>query len=367
MTISDDSPTFDIDPNVSQRNRAEVEQLLSILISLLQTTNRYFVIPDAYHLPNEIRIVDAQVDEWGENGIVHPCSSPYASQVVVVKKKNWEIKSFCIDYRRLNRKLIKDNYPLPLIDHILDCLQNAKIFTTLDLTNGFFHVVVNETSRKFASFVIHNGDRCQLRCRPGHLIIVQTTRSVAKSPRVANQGDVNTHSVIHSVADSSSNITEDSLRREGLCILNLSRFSGLPLTFHVKTNGCVTQHSPTRFYSKDNLVALYFKYDEARRRFVEWAQNEIAVLNFHKRILFSDEAHFWFNGYVNKQNCRIWSEANPQVYVEPPLHPEKLTVWCALWAGGIIGPYFFKNDEGHDVTVNGDRYRALITNFSFLN
>ncbi|GFW45232.1 hypothetical protein TNCV_4733401 [Trichonephila clavipes] len=51
---------------------------------------------------------------------------------------------------------------------------------------------------------------------------------------------------------------------------------------------------------------------------------------------FTDEAHFWLNGYVNKQNCRIWSEANPQVYVETPLHPEKLTVWCALWAGGIL-------------------------------
>ncbi|GFU70821.1 hypothetical protein TNCV_3667881 [Trichonephila clavipes] len=74
-----------------------------------------------------------------------------------------------------------------------------------------------------------------------------------------------------------------------------------------------------------------------RYLFVEWAQNEIAVVpDFHKRILFSDEAHFWLNGYVNKQNCRIWSEANPQVYVETPLHPEKLTVWCALWAGGIL-------------------------------
>ncbi|GFU77683.1 hypothetical protein TNCV_4968271 [Trichonephila clavipes] len=40
-------------------------------------------------------------------------------------------------------------------------------------------------------------------------------------------------------------------------------------------------------------------------------------------ILF--QAHFWLNGYVNKQNCRIWSEANPQVYVETPLQPEKLT------------------------------------------
>ncbi|GFV60328.1 uncharacterized protein TNCV_3469641 [Trichonephila clavipes] len=86
------------------------------------------------------------------------------------------------------------------------------------------------------------------------------------------------------------------------------------------------------------------------------------------RILHSsDEAHIWLNGYVIKQNCHIWSEANPQVYVETPLHPEKLTVWCALWAGGVIGPYFFKNDEGHNVTVNSDRYRAMITNFSFLN
>ncbi|GFX24665.1 uncharacterized protein TNCV_3344451 [Trichonephila clavipes] len=116
-------------------------------------------------------------------------------------------------------------------------------------------------------------------------------------------------------------------------------------------------------YSQFGL-AIHQNDHQARRRFVEWAQNEITVVpDFHKRILFSDEAHFWLNGYVNKQNCRIWSEANPQVYVETPLHPEKLTVWCALWAGGIIGPYFFKNDEGHNVTVNGDRYRAMITNF----
>ncbi|GFY00640.1 transposable element Tc3 transposase [Trichonephila clavipes] len=116
-------------------------------------------------------------------------------------------------------------------------------------------------------------------------------------------------------------------------------------------------------YSQFGL-AIHQNDHQARPRFVEWAQNEIAVVPyFHKRILFSDEAHFWLNGYVNKQNCRIWSEANPQVYVETPLHPEKLTVWCALWTGRIIGPYFFKNDKGHNVTVNGDRYRAMITNF----
>ncbi|GFW51450.1 hypothetical protein TNCV_4211281 [Trichonephila clavipes] len=89
-------------------------------------------------------------------------------------------------------------------------------------------------------------------------------------------------------------------------------------------------------YSQLSL-AIHQNNHQARRRFVEWAQNEIAVVpDFHKRILFRDEAHFWLNGYVNKQNCRNWSEANPQVYVETPVHPEKLTVWCALWAGGIL-------------------------------
>ncbi|GFV66932.1 hypothetical protein TNCV_162191 [Trichonephila clavipes] len=89
-------------------------------------------------------------------------------------------------------------------------------------------------------------------------------------------------------------------------------------------------------YSQFGL-AIHQNDHQARRRFVEWAQNEIAVVpDFHKRILFCHEAHFWLNGYVNKQNCRICSEANSQVYVETQLHPEKLTVGCALWAGGIL-------------------------------
>ncbi|GFU50521.1 DDE_3 domain-containing protein [Trichonephila clavipes] len=111
-------------------------------------------------------------------------------------------------------------------------------------------------------------------------------------------------------------------------------------------------------YSQFGL-AIHQNDHQARRRFVEWDPNEIAVVpDFHKRILFSDEAHFWLNGYVKKQNFRIWSEANPQVYVEAPLHPEKLT--GALY--GLV-EFFFKNDEGHNATVNGDRYRAMITNF----
>ncbi|GFX55209.1 DUF4817 domain-containing protein [Trichonephila clavipes] len=106
--------------------------------------------------------------------------------------------------------------------------------------------------------------------------------------------------------------------------------------FLVQLASCCRRFVYQVIYSQFGL-AIHQNDHQARRRFVEWAQNEIAIVpDFHKRILFSDEAHFWLNGYVNKQNCRIWSEANPQVYVETPLHSEKLTVWCALWAGGIL-------------------------------
>ncbi|GFV18484.1 DUF4817 domain-containing protein [Trichonephila clavipes] len=111
---------------------------------------------------------------------------------------------------------------------------------------------------------------------------------------------------------------------------NYEKFVGITFQDGDRFNSCQV------IYSQFGL-AIHQNYHQARRRFVEWAQNEIAIVpDFHKRILFSDEAHFWLNGYVNKQNCRIWSEANPQVYVETPLHPEKLTVWCALWSGGIL-------------------------------
>ncbi|GFV08807.1 uncharacterized protein TNCV_3820501 [Trichonephila clavipes] len=81
------------------------------------------------------------------------------------------------------------------------------------------------------------------------------------------------------------------------------------------------------------------------------------MVDFHKRILFSDEAHIWLNGYVSKQNCRIWSEANPTSVCRNTVTSRKTDClvrfigWWNHWS------YFFKNDEGHNDTVNGDRYR----------
>ncbi|CAF4863096.1 unnamed protein product [Pieris macdunnoughi] len=73
--------------------------------------------------------------------------------------------------------------------------------------------------------------------------------------------------------------------------------------------------------------------------------------------------HFHLNGYVNKQNCRFWGAENPHEYHEQPLHPEKVTVWCGLWPGGIVGTLFFEDADETAITVNGERYRGMITDF----
>lgn len=85
--------------------------------------------------------------------------------------------------------------------------------------------------------------------------------------------------------------------------------------------------------------------------------------NFSSKIIMSDEAHFHLCGYVNKQNYRFWGTENPRITHEEPLHPLKVTVWCGVYAGGVIGSNFFENSAGQTTTVNGERYRAMLNDF----
>ncbi|GFX07809.1 retrovirus-related Pol polyprotein from transposon gypsy [Trichonephila clavipes] len=100
--------------------------------------------------------LNKQIEEWPNECIIRPSSSEYASPIVVVKKKDGSSR-MCIDYRKLNQKLVKDIFPLPLIEDVLDTLQEAKVYSTLDLRNGFFDVNVDEDCRKYASFIVPDG------------------------------------------------------------------------------------------------------------------------------------------------------------------------------------------------------------------
>lgn len=91
-----------------------------------------------------------------DSGIAKPSVSDYASPIVLVKKKNGSNR-ICVDYRALNKKIIKDRYPLPLIEDQLDKLQDARVFSTIDLKNGFFHVEVDTASQKYTAFIVPDG------------------------------------------------------------------------------------------------------------------------------------------------------------------------------------------------------------------
>ena len=84
-----------------------------------------------------------------------------------------------------------------------------------------------------------------------------------------------------------------------------------------------------------------------------------------KKIIFSDDAHFDLGGYVNKQNCRIWGTENPHAFIEKPTHLKRVTVWCGFGFRGIIRPFFFENELREGVSVNDDRYRAMLNELLF--
>lgn len=100
--------------------------------------------------------IDNQVDTWLKDGVVQQSNSDFASGVVLVKKKD-NTSRLCVDYRKLNLQIVPDRYPIPLIDEQIDSLKDARVFSAIDLKNGFFHIKVNENSVKYTAFVTHRG------------------------------------------------------------------------------------------------------------------------------------------------------------------------------------------------------------------
>lgn len=92
------------------------------------------------------------IDELLENKIIRVSESEYTSPIVLVRKKTGELR-MCVDFRHLNKMTMKHNYPIPLIDDLLETLCKKTIFTKLDLRNGFYHVHMHEESVKFTSFI----------------------------------------------------------------------------------------------------------------------------------------------------------------------------------------------------------------------
>ena len=104
------------------------------------------------HLP----AIDHLLEEMQMQGIIQPCQSDWASNIVLVKKKDGSIR-FCVDYRKLNDLTRKDAYPLPRIETCLDTLANAAWYSTFDLRSGFHQVAMRPSDANKTTFVCHRG------------------------------------------------------------------------------------------------------------------------------------------------------------------------------------------------------------------
>lgn len=97
-----------------------------------------------YHLsPRELEEVKEQLTMLLESGFIQPSKSPYGAPIIFVPKKNGKLR-MCVDFRALNSRTVKNRYPLPRIDELLDRLQGASVFTKLDLQSGYWQIRIKE-------------------------------------------------------------------------------------------------------------------------------------------------------------------------------------------------------------------------------
>ena len=98
--------------------------------------------PYKMSLPEAIELKE-QLRQLLEKGFIKPSNSPWGAPVLFQKKKDGTLW-LCIDYRGLNLVTVKNKYPIPRIDELLDRLYGAKIFSKLDLRSGYYQIRIKE-------------------------------------------------------------------------------------------------------------------------------------------------------------------------------------------------------------------------------
>ncbi|WVZ70210.1 hypothetical protein U9M48_018892 [Paspalum notatum var. saurae] len=107
--------------------------------------------------PIEHEEVKKNIDELLAKGYIRPSSSPWAFPVLLVEKKDTDVKRMCVDYRALNKVTIKNKYPLPRIDDLFDQLQGACVFSKIDLRSGYHQLKIRPSDIPKTAFTTKYG------------------------------------------------------------------------------------------------------------------------------------------------------------------------------------------------------------------
>lgn len=105
----------------------------------------------------EQQVIQNLVNEMLESDIIRPSKSPWASPIVLVKKRGTDELRFCVDYRKLNKETKLDPYPIPNMDQVLETLSGNHFFSKLDIKAMYWQVKMEESSREKTAFVVHCG------------------------------------------------------------------------------------------------------------------------------------------------------------------------------------------------------------------
>lgn len=106
--------------------------------------------------PAHNEAIDKHLEDMLQQGIIQPAASPWASNIVLAKKKDGSLRC-CIDYRQVNEVTRKDAYPLPRTDACLDAMSGSSIFSTFDMRSGFHQVAMQPEDADKTAFITRRG------------------------------------------------------------------------------------------------------------------------------------------------------------------------------------------------------------------
>ncbi|GBN82352.1 Transposon Ty3-G Gag-Pol polyprotein [Araneus ventricosus] len=223
------------------------------------------------------------VNEMVENGIIEESSGPWASPIVLVKKKDGSTR-FCVDYRKLNEIAVNDSYPLPRIDDTLDALNGSQWFTTLDLKSGYWQVEIRPEDREKTAFTTGQG------------LWSKIEEAVSLVPRMHPEAKLKAVQFWNIVSEKLQDIVNNSAADINAVALKMDETDSSPDKLNMEMNDSASYISPQNSTSTPDFMDVtsgYSVYSESGTQFhnADLSNTELKQLSATEPISSNLEEH----------------------------------------------------------------------------